>query len=155
MNTKNRSVNWRIASKKEVRTDFYQFEEFYNFDVKNKDISLVLSDIQDMGVTIESRSTSDIKTTKYSNLSNTILFYSKTNKEDVKELIRHFKNVVSHPENIKKGYIKGKKYYRIYDVKKSPPQKDSMKGVIAVDVWKLFSKELIKRINNNIRTKKQ
>lgn len=139
-------IRWKNVSESDVKHDFQAFLNLYNFDVVNKQISLSLSSIQPLGIKTEAKDTSEIKKTNYTQLRDEIIFYSKSKNDDVKELIRHFKNLVSHPKNIKKATINSAKYYRLYDYRFSPIKKDSMKGVVSVDNWRLFKKKLINLI---------
>jgi hypothetical protein len=147
---RNKAISWIKVSKKDVKKDFQFFQDFYNFDIRNKDISLELADIQAFGVKITSKDTSVIKNTHFSQLNDEILFFSKSSNKDVKELIRHFKNMVSHPINIKKATINGKGYYRIFDCRFSPNRKESMKGVVSINNWRQLKKGLSKLINKSI-----
>lgn len=143
---KKQTTIWRDIHKSIVENDFSIFLNYYNFDIKNNNISTDLNEIQCYGIVLRPCSTSEIKKTKFTKLRNEIIFYSNPSKSDVKELIRHFKNLVSHPENIKIATIKGKPYYRVYDYKFGKPRKDSMKGVVSVDLWKNFVKQIMKKI---------
>lgn len=147
---KTNKINWYSAAKKDVKNDFEHLLGYYNFDIGNKDVMLNLYEIQNLGVNLESNTTTAIKNTKFSQLHNAIIFYSKSPKCDVKELMRHFKNLVSHPQNIKKSNLKGTTYYKIHDYDLTN-KKYTMKGVLSTDVWKAFIRNVTHKINNNLR----
>ena len=144
------NLKWKNISKQDLESDFSKLLNFYNYDVKPKHVALSLDDIQELGVNLSKGSTSEIHKAKYTQLDNAIMFYSNPNKNDTKELIRHFKNLVSHPENIKKGTIEGETCYRIYDFKPGNPRKESMKGVISVEAWRKFTNEIMKKISDHL-----
>lgn len=147
---KNKQINWNSVSKNDLESDFSFFLNFYNFDIKQHTVNLQLKDIQSYGVQIETKTTSEIKKSKYCQLNNHIIYYSNPSSGDVKELIRHFKNLVSHPQNVKKTTINNVLYYRLYDINKAI-SKESMKGVVEVKIWKSFAMKLIADINNHLK----
>ena len=146
---RNEQINWRRASKRDVQNDFERLLNYYNFDIANKNATLSLDEIQNLGVNLEGNTTTAIKNTKFSQLHDAIIFYSRSPQCDVKELMRHFKNIVSHPENIKKAKLNGIKYYKIQDYDLHN-KKFTMKGVVSTEVWKVFISKIIRKISNNL-----
>ena len=145
-----KKMNWCKVSKKDVQNDFEHLLSYYNFDINQKVITLRLDEIENFGVKLENKTTSAIANTKYTQLHDAIIFYSKSPKCDVKELMRHFKNLVSHPNNIKKAKFNGTTYYQIRDYNLQN-KKFTMKGVVSTGMWKIFITKVICEINNNLK----
>ena len=82
---KRRIISWRPASKQDVKSDFNVFLDLHNFDLKNKKGILNMSDIDKFGVSLYPLSMYPIKKTKFTNLSNSIVFFSNSKNDEVRE----------------------------------------------------------------------
>lgn len=146
---------FRNLPQRELDNNFMGFLSYYNSHIKDIYIPLDLADFKDLNIILSPLSTTSIRKTKYKTLKEgKIVFYSNPKSTEVKELMRHFKNMVSHSENIKKGKIDGIEYYRFYDsYKKGKTIYDTMKGLLPTSEWQAFLTSFKTRVNSKLNIK--
>ena len=142
------NINYRQLPRENYNSDFVPLADMYNYDVFGKQVVSSLDELSPIGIEIVPLSTSAIRNSKYTELSNRIVFFVNNGRNAVAELSRHLKNLVSHPKNVKIFTIDGIQYYRIYD-KNTRNNKDTMKGVISISDWRRLTTNLKTILTNN------
>ena len=131
--------------------DFKEFTGFYDYHVKKQKISLALNDIQGFGVELKVTKPDEIQKMVDNSLAiNTIYFSSSKKKNNVKNLMWTIRCLTSHPENISELMFENIKCYKIYCTRKTNGIKqETMKAIIACDIWKEFIKNITTKIIEN------
>lgn len=141
------AIKYRELPRKNYEQDFLPFISNYNYNIRDKRITIGIDCVNVPGMLIGPETTSAIEKVKFPKLIGRIVFFSNRGKNEVKELSRHLRNVISHPENIKTAEINGKVYCRLLDIDKSS-KKATMKGLIPLDEVKILINEIIRNTNS-------
>lgn len=90
--------------------------------------------------------------------NNEIYFYTKSYKQGVYNLLRHFRNCSSHKDSITKEKRSGKWFYVFEDKGDNGNPYISMRGNICIDKWDSFIEEIYKIVlkeRQNVKHKNQ
>ena len=139
-----------LIAEEKFKSDFAPLAGFYDYHIKGKKISVDLADIQEYGIALTPQTLKDIASIDDDAISvNTINFSSTKKKQNVKNLAWAIRCLISHPENIKEKEVKGTKCYYIccsMKNRKTGVKSPTMKGLVACDLWTIFTGQLINKI---------
>lgn len=140
-------------SEKEYKHFSEQLAQRFERKIKGNSISLSLPDMI-MGVRLipllSAKEVSMVKSERIND--NEIYFYTKSMKQGVYNLLRHFRNSASHKDRIKRKQRNGNTYFHFEDRNKSYI---SMRGNVCVDIWDSFIEELYHDSLANCSKRKQ
>ena len=141
-----------LIPEEKYNTDFQPVTGFYEYHVKNKTISVSLSEIQGFGVNLQVAKQGELDELDINTLPiNTIRFSSSKKKKNVKNLMWYIRCLACHPENIDCK----QKIYQFHcsrKDKKTDKISFTMKGNVSCNVWPQFIETLTNKIIENEKT---
>lgn len=131
-----------LISEEKFKSDFESLMSFFTYHVQKHDISLKLSDIQDLGVKLEVRKEKEVKDLNVKSVPiNTIIFSSSKKSRNIHNLMWYMRCLPCHAENIEEVDVDDVKCYQIQNLKTG-----RLKGLVSCEVWSQFIEKLTNKI---------